>query len=103
MKYKLSRDTQGREVELATDHTTRVAFALRTPRDSVRYTNAGITYCYGRCEWSIEGMVEMMKWVRVIDDTVTAEDILLLRPPRFMLSTVDELRFYAELNEMEAP
>jgi hypothetical protein len=89
----------GTDVELATDHTTRVPRTLRHPRDAVRYTNAGIVYCYGDCRFgSVDGLVALFKWVHVIDDTVTPADVLCLRV--YQLDPVDEMRFYAELNEM---
>lgn len=97
MKYMIVCNADS--IEVYTDHTERVPSGTRYP------PKTGIDYVYGeltcgiRCDWSVEGMVALMKWVRVIDNTVTAEDILLLRP-HFTLSAADELRFYAELSEM---
>ena len=99
MRYRLYRTASGTDVELATDHTEdRPIPGKINRRPMVRRDKAGIVYCYGSCRWSVEEMILLFLWTRDIDDTVTYHDIVSLNPRQ--LSSVDELRFYAELNEM---
>lgn len=95
MKYRATINANN--LELHTDHRT-VAMPLPNQGSNGMWQKCGVTYSYGRCRWDVSGMVHLWMWLHNIDDTATPQDVISIRHTK--LSVADELRFYAEVNEM---
>jgi len=98
VKYELLRTEGTFTVEIQTDHKASVCRLLRKrklPSAEVKLADGIMYSCV--CTVATE-LPRVFQWAQLIDDTVTPQDIIDISP--FRLSAVEELRFYAELNEM---